>query len=305
MRRCDVFICMSGMYLRAPRFAKWRYGARIFLHRASQHILAQDEILSRLPQSRRPTPLTIRRELAGYELADLIVVPSKHVEDSSAAYSGLVCKVFRRPYGVDLDQFPLRKGCSSSDPTVLFVGHWSYRKGADVLTDAIQGMESVRLVHVGSLMDVPFPDDQRFTHHEPVSQWKLMEFYQRAHVFVLASREDGFGYVLSQAVASGLSVVCTDRTGGPDLVQFCGVARLICVVPVEDANSLGRALAEALDDATGKSGVVPITDEERSALSWRAYALWHLGLMSDGGRNVTNQGSLSRRDRSACDLPSL
>ena len=38
MRPCDVFICMSGMYLQAPRFARWRYGARIILHRGSRHI---------------------------------------------------------------------------------------------------------------------------------------------------------------------------------------------------------------------------------------------------------------------------
>src|SRR6516162_5935402 len=39
MRRCDAFVCMSGTYLLAPRFAKWRYGAKVFIHRGSQHIL--------------------------------------------------------------------------------------------------------------------------------------------------------------------------------------------------------------------------------------------------------------------------
>src|SRR5262249_48838422 len=36
MRRCDVFICLSGIYLHAPRFAQWRYGARVVLHRGSR-----------------------------------------------------------------------------------------------------------------------------------------------------------------------------------------------------------------------------------------------------------------------------
>ena len=51
MRPCDVFICMSGMYLQAPRFARWRYDAKLFVHRGSQHILAQDQILARLPEA--------------------------------------------------------------------------------------------------------------------------------------------------------------------------------------------------------------------------------------------------------------
>ena len=63
---CDVFICMSGIYLEAARFAKNRYGAAIWLERASRHILSQDEILAAVPGAERPSPFAIRRELAGY-----------------------------------------------------------------------------------------------------------------------------------------------------------------------------------------------------------------------------------------------
>lgn len=38
LRHCDVFICMSGYYLEAARFAKARYGAAIWLERGSRHI---------------------------------------------------------------------------------------------------------------------------------------------------------------------------------------------------------------------------------------------------------------------------
>jgi glycosyltransferase involved in cell wall biosynthesis len=137
-------------------------------------------------------------------------------------------------------------------------------------------MESVRLVHVGDITDVPFPEDVRFIHYDPVPQWQLTAFYQRAHVFTLPSREDGFGMVLSQALASGLTIVCTDRTGGPDLARLSSFARLIRVVPVEDVDSLRRALTEALDGAMGKTGVPPITEAEREVLGWRYHAEQHL-----------------------------
>ena len=281
MRRCDVFICMSGMYLQAPQVAKRRYNAQIVLHRGSRHVLSQRDILARLPRAQQVTSYIVRRELLGYDIADRIEVPSTHVVESFTFCPGHTRKLFLSPYGVDLKQFPLRKCALPSDPTVLFVGNWSYRKGVDVLVEAIKAMDNVRLIHVGAIGDAPFPDHFRFVHHDHVPQWQLKNFYHMAHVFALASREDGFGVVLCQALASGLRVVCTEMTGGSDLARLHGLARLIRVVPVGNSQALRRALAQALEDATGKTGVAPITDSEREALSWRGYALRDLHSLSE------------------------
>jgi glycosyltransferase involved in cell wall biosynthesis len=158
MRPCDVFICMSGVYLQAPRFARWRYGARIILHRGSRHIVSQSEILSHLPGAQQVTPFMMWRELKGYAIADRIAVPSTQVVESFLPWPENACKLFLSPYGVDLDQFPLSTGILPSEPTLLFVGPWSYRKGVDVLAEAIEAMEGVRLIHVGALLDAPFPN---------------------------------------------------------------------------------------------------------------------------------------------------
>src|SRR5207302_6355834 len=127
-------------------------GARIVLHRGSRHILSQKEILARVPRAQQVTPFIVRRELQGYAIADRIAVPSTHVAESFAPWPEHACKLFLSPYGVNLDQFPLRMGAVASEPTVLFVGHWSYRKGVDVLAKAIERMDGVRLVHVGDLL---------------------------------------------------------------------------------------------------------------------------------------------------------
>jgi starch synthase len=281
LQHCDVFICMSGMYVLAPRFARWRYGARVILHRGSMHILSQSEILAEIPESHQVTPLVMRRELQGYAIADRIAVPSTHVVESFARWPEYDRKLFLSPYGVSLDQFPLRSGTLPSEPTVLFVGNWSYQKGVDVLSEAIEKMDGVRLIHVGALADAPFPDHPRFVQHEPVPQWKLKDFYGAAHVFALASRQEGLAVVLCQALASGLSIVCTDRTGGADLAYFPGLARFIRLVPAGNSDALRHALLRALDDARCESGVAPITESERQALSWRRYALQHLQLMNE------------------------
>jgi starch synthase len=269
MRPCDVFICMSGIYVVAARYAKARYGAKIVLQRGSVHILRQAEILAQNPQARQISDFMIERELKGYAVADRISVASNHVV-ASFHDSAEAAKVHKNPYGVDVAQFPQGAGERDSG-TVLYVGQWSYRKGVDVLTDAVMAVEGVRLLHVGPILDLPFPTHERFTHYESVSQDRLSPFYKRAPVFVLASREDGFGVVLSQALASGCLVVCTDKTGGPDLTEMAGLNRLIRIVGAGNAKALATAFQAALRQAA-EGTCAPISAAERALLSWRCYA---------------------------------
>jgi len=104
---CGVFICMSGIYLEAARFAKECYGAAIWLERGSHHILSEDEILASTPGGERPSLLAIRRELAGYALANRVVIPSHHVAESFRRDEPSYAKLFCNLYGVDLAMFPL------------------------------------------------------------------------------------------------------------------------------------------------------------------------------------------------------
>jgi glycosyltransferase involved in cell wall biosynthesis len=269
---CEVFICMSGLFLEAAVYAKRKYGARVFLERGSQHILSQKEILEIIPGAQLPSDFMIHRELAGYELADRIVVPSNHVVESFARQSAAAAKLFKNPYGANLEQFPQQRVVPSDRKTVLFVGGWSYRKGADVLVDAIRRLDDVRLIHVGGLGDVPFPEDLNFTHYDPVPQWQLKEFYARAQAFVLASREEGLALVQIQALASGLPLVCTDRTGGLDLAHSPALRARICVVTNEDAKSLAGGIAATLEKATVPPGLPLLSARDRQLLSWSCYA---------------------------------
>ena len=271
---CDVFICMSGLYLEAAQYARRRYGAQVWLERGSRHVLSQQAILKECGSSRLPSDFAIERELAGYELADKIVVPSSHVAESFAQYGAqLMPKLFVNPYGVDLDQFPQHQSSLSSTPkTVLFVGSWSRRKGADILMNAIRKIDGARLLHVGTIVDVPFPDgDERFEHVEPVPQWRLKEYYEKAHVFALASREEGLALVQLQSLASGLPLVCTTRTGGQDLQLSPALTERISVVEAGDDEVFAEQLGDMLERATHANGTPMLTPQDREVLSWRAY----------------------------------
>ncbi|MFT7578050.1 MAG: glycosyltransferase involved in cell wall biosynthesis, partial [Alphaproteobacteria bacterium] len=235
---------------------------------------SQLSILKECDVLRLPNEFAIERELAGYELADRIVVPSKHVAESFMEQDPrLVPKLFVNPYGVDLKQFPQRQSEPSSIPrTVLFVGSWSRRKGVDILMDAIRKIDGARLLHVGAIADVPFPDgDERFEHVDPVPQWRLSEYYEKAHVFALSSREEGLALVQLQALASGLPLVCTARTGGQDLQLLHGLTERISVVEAGDADAFAEQLGDMLARATQTNGMPMLMPEDRAALSWRAY----------------------------------
>ena len=271
---CDVFIGMSGMSSRSAEAVRKKYGARILIERGSRHILSQKEILENMPGTKtgmKPvSESAVLRELSDYNIADTIVVPSSHVEQSFLERNIPSTKLFRNPYGVSLDQF---KPTTAPDgpPTIIMVGHWSKRKGCDILVRAWQKLKGVKLLHVGLIGDEPLPQTEGFEHHDQVDQPRLAQFYARAHVFALASREEGLAVVQAQALACGLRVVCTDRTGGADLKAFLSDPGLVTVVPHDNHEKLAEALAIAIEKATIITGLRDTLGNAREQLSWRSY----------------------------------
>jgi starch synthase len=279
---CDVFICMSGIYLEAAKFAKRRFGAAIWLDRSSQHILSVDRILAAVPGAERPSSLTIERELAGYELADRIVIASTHVERSFIQHGTDQAKLFLNPLGVDLAMFPpVERRNPTKTITIIFAGTWSLQKGCDLLTSAVRSVPDARLLHVGAIGDLAFPEgDARLVHIDPVPQPELSRFYAEGDIFVLASRQDGFGAVLAQALASGLPVICTDHTGGANLAHTSTLADRIIVVRHNDTHALAAAISAV--GARLRAGLrpAPLSENDRNILSWAAYGQrFHAELM--------------------------
>jgi len=277
VERCDVLIGMSQMSGAAMRAAQRRFGARAVLERGSRHIASQREILAGIPCRGRATLVpdwAVARELAEYEIADVISVPSRHVERSFVERGVAAHKLFRNPYGVDLDMFPATAAPPpDAPPTVIMVGEWSLRKGCDVLANAWRQLVpgGVRLVHVGRVGDAPLPDEPGFAHRGSVEQHALTACYAGAHVFALASREEGLALVQVQALASGLPVVATDYTGAADLQEYLDDPGAITVVPVNDAGALAQALQAQLSAPRSPQRLRDLLRSGRQRLSWREY----------------------------------
>jgi glycosyltransferase involved in cell wall biosynthesis len=296
LRPCDVFIAMSGIYLEASEYARRKYAAKIVVERGSRHILSQKQILDEIaqlnPDCQRVPGWIVDRELAHYEMADLIAVPSRHAEQSfiEAGVSG--ARLFRNPYGVDFSMFANDTESPRSPATLLFAGTWSYRKGADLLVEALTDLpHPFELVHVGPAGDAPFPRHPWFRSVGPIEQRSLRDWYSRATALILPSREEGLALVQAQALACGCPIIVSDRTGGDDLAEALDGLNLVDVFPAGDVVKL-----KALITARLKEGPAPVAaDMVRSRLArafqWSSYAARYSarleGLVPPGGIAVS------------------
>jgi starch synthase len=269
----EVFIGMSGLCVESLRAAKAQ-GARVILERGSMHILDQKEILDRLrPKSAGPSTVpdwAVERELEGYELADVISIASQHVADSFLRRGFDLRKLFRNPYGVDLETFQLSRNIKRTHD-VITTGAWSLQKGSDILAEAVLEKMNLTLLHVGSVGDCKLPDHPRFAHVQSIPQDQLTHQYARARVFAMPSRQDGFGMVFSQGLACGLPIVGSTRSGSVDLAELLGLgAPQIQSVPPDDVEALVAAIKRAMAWLPDAKALQKF-EQRKMWLSWAAY----------------------------------
>jgi hypothetical protein len=218
MRPCDVYIALGTVYEKSFISAKKKFQSITILEWGSKHINSQIKYLSKAENFKSEPRYFIDKALRGYEICDYISIPSKHVEESFLREGISQSKIIRNLYGVDLNMFRPTKLDSENAYDLIFVGGWSYTKGCDLLYELCK-KTNYRLLHVGAIGDLDFPDLVNMTHIDSVDQKDLIKYYGLGKIFVLPSRSDGFGMVLSQAIACGLPIVCSKDTGGPDLKE--------------------------------------------------------------------------------------
>ena len=89
-----------------------------------------------------------------------------------------------------------------------------------------------------------FDLDGRVRFHGELDERALEAAYRRSHLFVMASRFEGFGMVLTEALSYGLPIVAADAGPTPDVVPAeCG--RL---VPPGNPTALAVALRKVMSD---------------------------------------------------------
>jgi glycosyltransferase involved in cell wall biosynthesis len=148
------------------------------------------------------------------------------------------------------------KGSDGKPFRLLAVGSIVPRKGYDLLVDALFPMRSLpwRLDIAGALDRSPetvaalraqiarlgFQD--RITLHGAVEDATLAGLYDAADVFVLASHYEGYGMVLTEALARGLCIVCTTGGAAAETLPDDAALKVETSSPRALAWTIGRAL---------------------------------------------------------------
>ncbi|MDO9235713.1 MAG: glycosyltransferase family 4 protein [Aquabacterium sp.] len=255
---CDVFVGLSGSALWSGQAARAR-GARYVCDRGSAHIRVQDNLL-REEADRWGIPFdgidprVIEREEAEYAEADCITVPSSFSVRSFVQSGVPAHKLRLLPYGVNLSMFQPSGQPHAQRFDVLYVGGMNLNKGIPYLLQAYQRLQhphkSLTLAGDASVAFIErmkqigiWSDDIRVLGHVPQSELKVL--MSQSHVMVLPSVQDGFGMVLSQAMACGCVVIGSEHTGAQDLFDD-GVEGFI--VPPRDSDAIAGRLQALADD---------------------------------------------------------
>lgn len=249
LEECDVFHCISGTGLRTHQRARERYGALTVCDRGSTHILYQQNLLAeefdrqatRFPDIDKRL---VERELAEYELCDLIFVPSELTYRSFIQYGVPAWKLRKNPYGAELDVFrPIEK--ADDVFRVIYVGALTIRKRIIYL---LQAVAELRLPNFQVWLIGPEAPESRailaryskFCRYLGVKDRReLHRYYSQGSVFVMPSIEEGIALVQGQAMACGLPVIATSNTGAEDLFTD-GIEGFI--VPIRDPEAIREKL---------------------------------------------------------------
>ncbi len=194
------------------------------------------------------------------------------------------------------DPAPLAAGTAPAAPLhLLCVAALTPRKGQDLLVDALCGLIDLdwRCELVGSLeRDPAFAADvrqrveaaglgDRITFAGELAGAELEAAWARADLAVLASRYEGFGMVLTEAVARGLPVVAT---AGGAVAEALPTGTGVLAAP-SDVTALRAALFEVMADPERRAALVAGAQAARPALpDWPTQAeRFHAALERTGG----------------------
>lgn len=213
----------------------------------------QEECDRFLPGYRIPLPgWAVRRMSREIEAADLVICPSDFVKESMIAQGVPEGKCHVRHFGVDTAIFQPRCEVPVS-PVFVCVGSICLRKGHQYLFRAFARLRKdfpeARLVCIGGVRPdfaAEWPAWKGMVEHHPhLPQTGIAGILREASAFVLASVEEGFARVLSEAMAAGLPLIATHESGATTVITD-GMQGL--VVPARSEEALHAAMKRLAED---------------------------------------------------------
>jgi starch synthase len=97
---------------------------------------------------------------------------------------------------------------------------------------------------------------------------EIMAEMRRHHVLVLPSLFEGFGLVLTEAMANGLPIIATSHTAAPDIIQD-GVEGY--VIPIRSADAIEEKLVELREDEKARQAMGAAAILRARQMAWEEY----------------------------------
>ncbi|HEX6902209.1 MAG TPA: glycosyltransferase family 4 protein [Thermoanaerobaculia bacterium] len=269
----DAVIACEISALATFRAAR-RRGMAALLDAPSIHHAAQDRL-----HGTTDSPALHRRIVAVKDeeirLADHILTVSELARGTYLEAGVPPEKVHAVPLGADLELFSPDGAEPREDFAFLFSGATIHRKGFDLLLaafDRVRAEAPARLRIAGSRGDSAHLLDARGTDGIDVlgslTQPELAAELRRADILVLPSRNDSYGMVVAEALASGTPALVSEMVGSKDLVTE---GRTGWIVPVEDVNALAERMLWCIRHRDEVRALRPACRKAAEAATWGAY----------------------------------
>ena len=210
-------------------------------------------------------------------LADHFVVLSTYARDSYLSAGVPSEKISIVMPGVHLSSTAQMKPTRPAQGNIrfLFAGNVKHAKGIDLLLEAFSQLDvaNKRLEIAGSLTEpsafpASLPDGVEYL--GKLDRRELSEAYARSDVLVLPSRADGFGFVVAEAMGSGLPVIVSSAVGAKDLVTQ-GVTGW--TFESGSADQLRETMAEAFKCREDWASMGLKAQQTIAGLTWGVYSL--------------------------------
>jgi len=220
-----------------------------------------------------PTPqFIIERQLKEAAIADYLLCPSKHVVQSFVANGVSEKKCIVIPYGVNRGIFK-PQWLDKSEFTVICVGTVGVRKGYLYLFKALELLQiKIKCIIIGKIEDQFLSHfnsyKHLFTHYDHIPHHELVNYYNKASLFVFPSLDEGMALVQLEAMACGLPIICTTNSGGDSVVED-GVEGF--VIPIRNPEVLADRIKILHDNPKMLKEFSQNAEKKASTYTWDTY----------------------------------
>jgi glycosyltransferase involved in cell wall biosynthesis len=211
----------------------------------------------------------LRREEAEYEAADFIACPSEFVFLSFAQKGYAPEKLIQHRYGYDLDAISFTKKTHSKPFTFLFLGRGEPRKGVHFLLKAwnLASLGSNARILIAGTFEEPYRE-YLFANFNTAQvsflgfRTDIANLFERSHVLVLPSVEEGSAIVGYEARGAGLPVLASTSSG-------IHGKQGVLLHPSGSVEDLARHLKRLTEEPDFYRHLVEQLEEGHEILSWR------------------------------------